>query len=191
MRSTGRLRRLHADTDRGDRRHADGDGEPHAGSVLPDGGEPVADRHVRAVFRDRGAAGAGKPVQPIGVGTVAEKGTLTATVADGTEYNVGTTSSAEVDIVIAATIRISESSYTISEEGSTLTVTVVVRTGEGAPQPAATIYVGLGTFATGSATSPEDYDTKSVLFDFRPSDFTADGTVYKAENHSTSRSMTT
>ena len=118
----------------------------------------------------------------LGSGTVAEKGTLTATVADGTEYNVGTTSSAEVDIVIAATIRISESSYTISEEGgSTLTVTVVVRTGEGAPQPAATITVALGTFATGSAMSPEDYDATSVFMNFMSSDFSADGTVYKAE----------
>ena len=114
-------------------------------------------------------------------GTVAEKGTLTATVADGTGYNVGTANSAEVDIVIAATIRISESSYTISEEGSTLTATVVVRTGEGAPQPAATITVGLGTFATGSAMSPEDYDATSRFLNFLSSDFTANGTVYEAE----------
>ena len=114
-------------------------------------------------------------------GTVAEKGTLTATVADGTGYNVGTANSAEVDIVIAATIRISESSYTISEEGSTLTATVVVRTGEGAPQPAATITVALGTFATGSAMSPEDYDATSRFLNFLSSDFTANGTVYEAE----------
>ena len=115
-------------------------------------------------------------------GTVPEKGTLTATVADSTDYNVGTANSAAVDIVIAATIGIKESSYTVSEEGgSPLTVTVVVRTGEGAPQPSGDISVGLGSFATGSATTPEDYQTRSEFLNFRSSDFTADGTVYEAE----------
>ena len=115
-------------------------------------------------------------------GTVPEKGTLTATVADSTDYNVGTANSAAVDIVIAATIGIKESSYTVSEEGgSPLTVTVVVRTGEGAPQPSGDISVGLGSFATGTATTPEDYQTRSEFLNFRSSDFTADGTVYEAE----------
>ena len=114
-------------------------------------------------------------------GTVPEKGTLTATVAAGTGYAVGTTNAAAVDILIAATIRIEESSYTVSEEGgSPLTATVVVRTGDGAPQPTGTISVGLGTFATGSATSPEDYQVRSAFLNFRSSDFTADGTVYEA-----------
>ena len=113
-------------------------------------------------------------------GTVAEKGTLTATVAEGVGYTVGTPNSAAVDIIIAATIGFGELSYTVSEEaGSPLTFTVVVRTGDGAPQPDATISVGLGTFLTGSATSPEDYQTLSEDLDFSPSDFTADGTVYE------------
>ena len=114
-------------------------------------------------------------------GTVAGKGALTATVAEGVGYTVGTPNSAAVDIIIAATIGFGELSYTVSEEaGSPLTFTVVVRTGEGAPQPDATISVGLGTFMTGSATSPEDYQTLSEDLDFLPSDFTADGTVYEA-----------
>ena len=114
-------------------------------------------------------------------GTVPEKGTLTATVAAGTGYDVGTTNAAAVDILIAATIRIEESSYTVSEEGGgLLTVTVVARTGEGAPRPTATISFGLGTFATGSATSPEDYQARSEFLNFRSTDFTADGTVYEA-----------
>ena len=114
-------------------------------------------------------------------GTVPEKGTLTATVAAGTGYDVGTPNAAAVDILIAATIRIEESSYTVSEEGgSPLTVTVVARTGEGAPQPTGTIFVTLGTFATGSATSPEDYQSSSEVLRFRSSDFTADGTVFEA-----------
>ena len=114
-------------------------------------------------------------------GTVAENGTLTATVAEGVGYTVGTPNSAAVDIIIAATIGFGELSYTVSEEaGNPLTFTVVVRTGEGAPQPDATISVGLGTFLTGSATSPEDYQTLSEDLDFLPSDFTADGTVYEA-----------
>ena len=117
----------------------------------------------------------------LAAGTVAEKGTLTATVADGAGYSVGTPNSAAVDIIIAATVGFGELSYTVSEEaGSPLTFTVVVRTGEGAPQPDATISVGLGTFLTGSAASPEDYQTLSEDLDFSPSDFTADGTVYEA-----------
>ena len=59
-------------------------------------------------------------------GTVPEKGTLTATVAAGTGYVVGTPNAAAVDILIAATIRIEESSYTVSEEGGGL-LTVTVR----------------------------------------------------------------
>ena len=114
-------------------------------------------------------------------GTVAEKGALTATVADGAGYSVGTPNSAAVGIIIAATIGFGDLSYTVSEEaGSPLTFTVVVRTGEGAPQPDATITVGLGTFLTGSAASPEDYQTLSEDLDFSPSDFTADGSVYEA-----------
>ncbi|WP_420461494.1 fibronectin type III domain-containing protein [Candidatus Palauibacter sp.] len=115
-------------------------------------------------------------------GTVPEKGTLTATVAAGTDYDVGAADSAAVDIAIAGTIGIKEASYTVSEErGSPLTVTVVARTGDGAPQPTGTIFVTLGTFATGSATSPEDYQVRSEILRFNPSDFTAEGTVYVAE----------
>ena len=114
-------------------------------------------------------------------GTVAEKGALTATLADGAGYSIGTPNSAAVDIIIAATIGFGELSYTVSEEaGSPLTFTVIVRTGEGAPQPDATISVGLGTILAGSATSPDDFQSLSEDLDFSPSDFTADGTVYEA-----------
>ena len=114
-------------------------------------------------------------------GTVPANGTLTATVADGTDHDVGTTSSATVNIIIAATIKIEQSSYTISEEGgSVLTVTAVARTGDGAPQPAADIFVSLGTFATDSAMSPGDYQAVSEILGFRTSDFTQVDTAYEA-----------
>ena len=117
----------------------------------------------------------------LAAGTAVKNGTLTATVGDGVGYTVGTPNSATVDIIIAATIGFEKLSYTVSEEaGIPLTVTVVVRTGEGAPQPDATISVGLGTFMVGSATVPEDYHTLSEDLDFSPSDFAAVGTVYEA-----------
>ena len=123
----------------------------------------------------------GSDFQRLASGTVPVNGTLTATVADGTGHDVGTTSSATVNIVIAATIKIEESSYTISEEGgSVLTVTAIARTGEGAPQPTADIFVSLGTFATGSAAPPDDYETVSAILRFRTSDFTLVDTAYEA-----------
>ena len=115
----------------------------------------------------------GSQFRRLASGTVAEKGALTATLADGAGYSIGTPNSAAVDIIIAATIGFGELSYTVSEEaGSPLTFTVIVRTGEGAPQPDATISVGLGTILAGSATSPDDFQSLSEDLDFSPSDFT-------------------
>ena len=114
-------------------------------------------------------------------GTVAGNGALTATVAEGVGYTVGT---AEFrggghhhrgdDRLWGVVL------YRLRGGWEPAHVHGGRAHGEGAPQPDATISVGLGTFLTGSATSPEDYQTLSEDLDFLPSDFTADGTVYEA-----------
>ena len=83
-------------------------------------------------------------------------GTLTATVADDTDYDVGTPDSASVDIVPFLTVRLDQASYTVSEGAGTLTVTVTARTGDGLARPPANHSVTVATDAD-TATSNDDF----------------------------------
>ena len=55
--------------------------------------------------------------QHFAAGTTVEGGTLTATVQDGTDYDLGATSSVDVAIVIGVTVRFDQASYSVSEGG--------------------------------------------------------------------------
>ena len=116
-------------------------------------------------------------------GATVAGGTLTATVQDGTGHDPGTPASVEVSIVVALTIGFEMASYTIAEEDGSLAVKLVARTGAGAAQPDAGFLV---TFSTQELDPPQalsgpDYDTVSDVVSFAASDFSAAGSVFKAE----------
>ena len=67
--------------------------------------------------------------QHFAAGTLVEGGTLTAEIVDGTDYDLGATSSVDVAIVIGVTVRFEMASYTIGEAGGTLSFKLIARTG--------------------------------------------------------------
>ena len=73
--------------------------------------------------------------QHFATGTAVEAGTLTATVQDGTDYDLGTPSSIAIDILIGATVRFDMASYSVAEADGPLSFAMIARTGPGAPQP--------------------------------------------------------
>ena len=107
-------------------------------------------------------------------------GTLTATVAADTGYSVGTSAAAEVDIVVAMTFGFDMDSYTVDESDETLAFKVVARTGGGAATPTGNVFVTVSA-ASDQAESPSDYSALSAIVQFSPSDFSAEGSVSKAE----------
>ena len=114
-------------------------------------------------------------------GSVIEKGTLTGTVADGDDYDVGTPASATVDILISLTFTVEMVQNTVSEEsGDKIVFKVIARTGEGAPAPTSTIYIAVQT-ANGTAMTNYDLVPVSIIIHFHADQFAADGSVYKAE----------
>ena len=121
--------------------------------------------------------------QNVPVGETVEGGTLTATVQAGTGYDLGTPASVDVTIVVALTVGFELSSYTIAEDGSSLAVKLVARTGAGAvtPDASATLSVSTEQLVPPEAESPLDYGAVSQTVTFAPSDFSADGSVFMAE----------
>ena len=122
--------------------------------------------------------------QRFAAGTRVEDGTLTATVQDGTGYDLGTPASVGVAIAIGVTVRIDQASYTVSEAALSLTVKAIARTRTGAPQPTSNTSRMFHDFTDGTAiefTDFESIDADSV--DFFPSDYSlqSDG-VWQAEN---------
>ncbi len=108
------------------------------------------------------------------IDTSAGSGTLTATVATGTGYKVGTPASAAVAIWIAdppGTVRLEQAAYDADEPG-TLTVDLIAEMAPGLPAPDGSISV---TFSTrdGTATGGADFAAvsgRTVVFerdDFR------------------------
>ena len=115
------------------------------------------------------------------VGDVMRNGTLTASLADRSYYDVATPASATVDIIVPVMFTLELSSNTVSEEsGDQVAATLIIRTGEGAPVPDGTITISVLTRAR-TATSPIDFAPQSSLFFPRPHHFEADGSAYKAE----------
>ena len=107
-----------------------------------------------------------------------KSGTLTATVADGTDYDVGTPNSASVDVLVFLTIRLDMASYTVDEGAGTLTVKVIAQAGAGAP-------TGNHPFVLQTlgetAESDQDYTALNHEGTFVAGDFTLQGTAYGAE----------
>ena len=107
-------------------------------------------------------------------------GTLTATILSGTGYDVGTTATAEVDIVVAMTFGFDKDSYAVDESDETLSFKVIARTGGGAAAPTDSAFVVVSA-ANDQADSPSDYSALSAIVQFSLSDFSAEGSVSKAE----------
>ena len=109
-----------------------------------------------------------------------ETGTLTATVAPGTGYVIGSPASASVNIVPFMTVRIERVSYTVPEDVGTFAIKVIARTGNDAPQPASDFTVSLIT-QDGTAEQGQDYNLFDADITFQTGDFSRDGNAWKAE----------
>ena len=116
-------------------------------------------------------------------GTLVEAGTLTATVQDGADYDLGTPSSVNVAIVIGMTVRFDMASYSVGEAAGTLPFMLIARTGPGAPRPTADYDLGeYYTDATnGTALLNVDFNESGSVLIFPVGDFSASGGVWQAE----------
>ena len=119
--------------------------------------------------------------QHFAAGTKVEAGTLTATVQDGTDYDLGTTSAVDVAIVIGATVRIEVASSTVGEAAGTLSVKLIARTGPGAPQPTSNTSSLTFSSANDTAVNGIDYNFSSAGQQFFPSEFSMTSGVWQAE----------
>ncbi len=119
--------------------------------------------------------------QNFAAGTRVEAGTLTATVQDGTDYDLGTQFAVDVAIVIGVMVRLDMASYTVGEATGTLSFKLIARTGPGAPQPSsATSFIEVVT-ENGTASKDTDFAFTNLSKVFVAADFSADGGVWKAE----------
>ena len=116
----------------------------------------------------------------VSTGEEIASGKLTATVVDGSGYDVGMSSEAEVSIVVALTVGFDKDEYTVPETESKLTVKLVARTGEGADKPIVPSEYSVST-AAGGATADDDYVGRSVVVEIPASSYVADGTRFRAE----------
>ena len=114
-------------------------------------------------------------------GTLVEAGTLTATVQDGTDYDLGTPSSVDVAIVIGATVRFEMASYSVGEADFFLNVYLIARTGPGAPKPTSNTSSLFFRAVDGSAAGGIDYHFSNVAQQFFPSQFSMSDGVWQAE----------
>ena len=121
--------------------------------------------------------------QDFAPGATVEGGTLTAAVQPGTDYVPGTPASVDVAIVVALTVGFEMASYSIAEEAGSLAVKLVARTGAGALAPDADVVISFYTAELDplEARIVQDYESVSETVTFAPSDFSADGSVFKAE----------
>ena len=125
---------------------------------------------------------AGSSFQHFPVGDAVAAGTLTATVQDGTDYDLGTSPSVAVNIVIGPMIRIEHASYSVNEADGPLIVQVIARTGPGAPQPTANSSGVDIFFEDVTAIENTDYSTiQGNNFLFETGGFSMDGTEWQAE----------
>ena len=101
-------------------------------------------------------------------GTVVRDGVVTATVAAGTGYDVGTQSSAETTVYTGPRVSFDMGSYEVGEADGPLAVTLISRISADIPEAEYNIdmiYLSVSTGVTNprSATSPEDYDALSSV----------------------------
>ena len=120
------------------------------------------------------------------LGTVVRDGVVTATVAAGTGYDVGTQSSAETTVYTGPRLSFNMSSYEVDEGGSLTTVTIISRISADIPLadlPITETFVSVSTSQINpvSATSPEDYDALSNVF-LVPARGRMEGSTYVGES---------
>ena len=124
--------------------------------------------------------------QHFAAGTKVEGGTLIAVVEDedgvGGDYDLGTTFSVNVAIVIGATVRIEVASSTVGEAAGTLSVKLIARTGPGAPQPTSNTSSLTFSSANDTAVNGIDYNFSSAGQQFFPSEFSMTSGVWQAED---------
>ena len=120
--------------------------------------------------------------QQFAAGTMVEAGTLTATVQDGTDYDLGASSAVDVAIVIGVTVRIEVASSTVGEAAGTLSVKLIGRTGPGAPQPTSNTSSLTFSSANDTAVNGIDYNFSSAGQQFFPSEFSMTSGVWEAED---------
>ena len=119
--------------------------------------------------------------QHFATGTAVEAGTLTATVQDGTDYDLGTSPSVAVNIVIGPMIRIEHASYSVIDAAGALIVQVIARTGPGAPQPTVNTNTVVIRFEDVTTIEGTDYSTiQGDTFLFETGGFSMDGTEWKS-----------
>ena len=119
--------------------------------------------------------------QHFATGTAVEAGTLTATVQDGTDYDLGTSPSVAVNIVIGPMIRIEHASYSVNEADGALIVQLIARTGPGAPQPTVNTNTVVIRFEDVTTIEGTDYSTiQGDTFLFETGGFSMDGTEWKS-----------
>ena len=115
-------------------------------------------------------------------GTKVVGGPLTAAVQDGSAYDLGTTASVEVDIVIGVIIQFEMASYSWGEADGNVEIKVIARTGRGAGQPTSPVpYVMLP--GGGSATNSVDFFFVKSHPAFLVSNFSESGGVWQAEGN--------
>ena len=118
--------------------------------------------------------------QTFDAGTAVGGGNLTATVQDGTDYDLGTTSAVDVSITILAMIGFDQASYTVGEATSNPTVKLIARTGIGVPKPASDTST-VEIITVNQTTSIGDFNASSIAYQFTPSRFNLTGGVWQAE----------
>ena len=120
--------------------------------------------------------------QHFAVGTMVEPGTLTATIQDNTDYELGTPSTLDVAIVIGPMIQIENASYTVSEADGTILVKLIARTSQGAPQPTEDTGSVSLSLEDVSATRGTDYSSDATVnFIFEHTLFTTVNGAWQAE----------
>ena len=119
--------------------------------------------------------------QHFATGTAVAAGTLTAAVQDGTDYDLGTSPSVAVNIVIGPMIRIEHASYSVIDAAGALIVQVIARTGPGAPQPTVNTNTVVIRFEDVTTIEGTDYSTiQGDTFLFETGGFSMDGTEWKS-----------
>ena len=119
--------------------------------------------------------------QHFAAGTMVEGGTLTAAVQDVLGYDLGSPSSVAVSIVIGVMVGLDIGSLFVAEAAGTFSFKVIGRTGEGAPQPSTTTGTIDVKANNSTAINNTDFVFADVTMEFLPTDFSADGTRWKAE----------
>ena len=115
----------------------------------------------------------------------AATGDVTATVGDGSSYDVGDPSSASIRLYVGdplVTVRFSEESYSVDEGVGVVTGSrLIARTATNVPAPRNAIPAAVG-FQPGTATTPEDFAASLLLISFAAAGWTADGDTFVARS---------